>query len=91
MALNHLIGATMAQNFSLVEPFTSVVAETLQELSEHHRYSSYQLRARGLLPLNARYKSATVAVVLQKMRHSIYNWAKLRRADVRGILPRKLL
>jgi transposase len=79
----------MAQISKLIEALTAAEFETLREMSKHHRYASFQLRAHGLLALNAGHKPTIVAAVLQKTAQSVYNWAKWWREDgLAGILNR---
>jgi transposase len=72
---------------NLIENLSEAECKTLEEMSQHHRYSNFQLRARGLLALNAGHSPAVVAGVLRKTPQTVYNWAKWWRKDgLAGIL-----
>lgn len=52
----------------------AVEEETLKEMSLHHRYGSFRLRARGLLSLHAGHKPMLIGEVLGVSLQTVHNW-----------------
>lgn len=71
----------MAFRTDLIAPLTEIERETLSEMSKHHRFAGFRLRARGLLSLNAGLAPTVIAEVLGRSDQSVYNWAKWWRED----------
>lgn len=57
-----------------IEPLTAVEEETLKEMGQHHRFSGFRLRARGLLSLDAGVKPMLIGQVLGVSLQTVHNW-----------------
>lgn len=53
---------------------TAVEEEPLKEMSAHHNYGSFRLRARGILSLNAGHKPQLIGEVLGVSLATVHNW-----------------
>ncbi|MET3135312.1 transposase [Oxalobacteraceae bacterium GrIS 1.11] len=71
----------MPLTIELIKPLERAEWETLTEMSRHHRFAAFRLRARGLLSLNDGIAPSLIAQVLGKSVQSIYNWARWWKKD----------
>lgn len=62
-------------------------AETLEDLSKHHRYGDFRRHALGLLALDAGHSVVEITEFLHVSDQPVYNWAKgWREKGLVGIL-----
>jgi transposase len=77
----------MQKRHLLSQPLKTEEIETLSEMSKHHHFADFRLRALGLLALNDGHRVVDICKILRVTDQPVYNWAKgWRECGLIGIL-----